>query len=109
MRACLREENGREEGASTRRLTPSSPVRFALPASSLRLATVMFSVDFCRFSGVMCGVMKMTCCSVCVMCGCFVVSRFVVFCSFLVVPGRVFVVFGSFVVMLRSFLDHFSS
>jgi hypothetical protein len=100
---------GRGKGASTILLTPSSSIRFSLLASGLRLAAVLFRVAFCRLSGVMHGVMKVTLCSVGVVRRCFVVACFVMFRSLAMMTGCVVVVFGSFSVMFRSLLGHLSS
>jgi hypothetical protein len=69
----------------------------------------LFSVDFGRFRGMVCGVMNVPLCGVCVVRRCFVVSGVVVSGGLAMMTGRMIVMFGSFVMMFRSLLGHFPS
>lgn len=63
---------------------------------------MVFDVRLGRFSGMVCGVMKMPLCRVRVMSCCFVVARFVVDCRFAMMPGSMFVMLGGLAVMFCS-------
>ena len=66
----------------------------------LGLRAVVRHVEFGGLRRVIPRVMQMSLSGVRVMGRCFVVSRFVVFCSFAMMPRRVFVVLGRLSVML---------
>ena len=65
---------------------------------------MMFDVSLCGFCSVVNCVLMVTVGEVCVMCGRFVVSLFVLLCGFIVVSCRVFVMLCSLAVMLRCLL-----
>lgn len=64
----------------------------------------MFKVEFCRFCCVVCRVVQMSLGSVRVMRSCLMIAAFVVPGGFAMVPGRVFVVFRCFVMVLGRML-----
>jgi hypothetical protein len=69
----------------------------------------MFDVQLCGLGGVMCGVVQVPLGRVRVMGGQFVGSRFVMLCGFAMMAGRVVVVLGCFVMMLRCLVGHVPS
>lgn len=70
---------------------------------------VLVGVDLGGFGGVVHGVMMMAVCDVGMVSSHVVIARFEVTGGFAMMAGRVFVVFGCFVVMLDCFVGHRSS
>jgi hypothetical protein len=85
------------------------PVFKILLAGCPGFLSMMLSVLFCRFRGVMRGMVQVTLRGVRVVGRHFVVAGFVMRRRFAMVPSRVFVMFCRFVMMLCRLLGHESS
>ena len=68
----------------------------------LRLLLMHFDVVFTRFFCVMASVKVMPMCEVCMMCGCFRTAGLMMACGFAVMTCGMFVVLGSFRMMVNS-------